>query len=326
MFLLGEHIMIVHRFAAGLCSALVLSAFSAAALAGAGPVPAHPDHTHVPGPNIAIGPSPVAGNVSVVMGLNGFAGGNVGVSSGPDGLLIVDDLLPGFEHKLEDVLKTMKTCAGCGDLKYLINTHWHFDHTGNNEHFGGAPVVIAHETVRPLLASPQELKMFAMHFPAKERAGLPDVTFASTASVYFNGEEIELTHFAKSHTSGDIAAYFTESKVLHLGDLYFNGMFPVIDLEHGGSVQGMIASIETVLKNYDADTKVIPGHGSVSGMKELRAYLRMLKATTKAVQTAKKAGLSLQDVQKRGLDEQWSSWSWSFVPTDTWIKLIYTSL
>jgi len=318
--------MSVQRFTVGLCSALVVSTLSVTALAGAGPAPVHPDHTHAPGPNVAIGPVSVGGNVSVVMGLDGFAGGNVGVSSGPDGLLIVDDLLPGFQHKLEDVLSTMKTCAECSDVKYLINTHWHFDHTGNNEHFGGAPVVIAHETVRPLLASPQELKMFAMHFPAKTRAGLPDVTFAQKASVYFNGEEIELTHFPKSHTSGDIAAYFTESKVLHLGDLYFNGMFPVVDLDHGGSVQGMIASIETVVKRYDADTKVIPGHGPVSTMKEVQAYLDMLKATTLAVQAAKTAGLSLEDVQKKGLDDRWKDWSWSFVPTKTWISFIYNSL
>ncbi|HEY9080258.1 MBL fold metallo-hydrolase [Magnetovibrio sp.] len=321
--------MIVQKIVAGMCTALLASTLSVAALAGAGPAPVqpdHPDHSHTPGPNIAIGPISVGGNVSVVMGLNGFAGGNVGVSAGPDGLLIVDDLLPGFEHKLEDVLSTMKTCAECGELKYLINTHWHFDHVGNNEHFGGAPVVIAHETVRPLLAEPQEFKMFAMHFPAKSRAGLPDVTFTQKASVFFNGEEIELTHFPKSHTSGDIVAYFKDSKVLHLGDLYFNGMFPVIDLEHGGSVQGMIASIEAVLEQYPADTKVIPGHGPVSDMKEVKAYLGMLKSTTKAVATAKQAGLSLDDVKKQGLDMQWASWSWSFVSTETWITFVYNSL
>jgi len=318
--------MIVKCMSATVCAVAVISTLSTAAFAGVGQVPAVAAHSHAPGPSVAIGPIAVGGNVSVVMGLDGFAGGNVGVSSGPDGLLIVDDLLPGFEHKLEDVLSTLKTCVDCQGIQYLINTHWHFDHTGNNEHFGGAPVVIAHEAVRPLLASPQELKMFAMHFPAKSRAGLPDVTFASKASVFFNGEEIELTHFPKSHTSGDISAYFTKSKVLHLGDLYFNGMFPVIDLEHGGNVRGMIQSIETVVANYDAETKVIPGHGPVSGMKEVREYLDMLKATLKTVEMAKKAGMSLEATQKQGLDERWTSWSWSFVPTNTWISFVYKSL
>lgn len=312
----------VKRFVAALSA---ITMMSTAAMAAESAPSAH-DHTHVPGPNVAIGAQAVSGNVSVVMGLNGFAGGNVGVSSGPDGLLVIDDLVPGFQHKLADVLSTMKTCADCGDLKYLINTHWHFDHTGNNEHFGAAPVVIAHDTVRPLLAAPQELKMFKMKFPAKSAAGLPDVSFATEATVHFNGEKIALTHFPKSHTSGDIAVYFTQSKVLHLGDLYFNGMFPVIDLEHGGNVKGMITSVQAVLKNYPADTKVIPGHGAVTDMKEVRTYLEMLTATTKTVEQAKKAGKSLEAAQKQGLDKRWASWAWNFVPQEVWIAMIYNSL
>lgn len=306
------------RFASMLCTGFVVSTVASAAFAAS-------DHTHTPKPSVAIGASAVGGNVLVVMGLDGFAGGNVGLSAGPDGLLIIDSMLPGFQHKLENVLDQVKTCVDCGDLKYMINTHWHFDHTGNNEHFGGSPVVIAHDAVRPLLAAPQDLTMFNMHFPAKSRAGLPDVTFAMKSSVYFNGEEIELMHFPKSHTSGDIAAYFTQSNVLHLGDLYFNGMFPVVDLEHGGNVRGMIKSIETALKRYPTDVKIIPGHGAVSGLQELRGYLTMLKETTKTVTKAKKAGKSLEAIQKQGLDERWKSWAWQFVSTDTWIALIYNS-
>lgn len=318
--------MFVKRFAAALCTGVVLSTVATTVMAAEKTAPSTHDHSHVPGPSVAIGSQAVGGNVSVVMGLNGFAGGNVGVSSGPDGLLVVDDLVPGFQHKLADVLATMKTCADCGDLKYLINTHWHFDHTGNNEHFGGAAIVIAHDTVRPLLAAPQELKMFKMKFPAKSPAGLPDVSFATEASVHFNGEKIVLRHFPKSHTSGDIAVHFTESNVLHLGDLYFNGMFPVVDLEHGGNVKGMIRSLEAVVQGYGADTKVIPGHGAVSGMKEVQAYLDMLKTTTKTVEQAKKSGMSLEAIQKRGLDKRWKSWAWSFVTPETWIAMIYNSL
>ena len=279
-----------------------------------------------PGPSVTIENKAVSGNVSVVMGVNGFAGGNVGVSSGPDGLLIVDSMLAGFQHKLENVLSVLKTCADCGDLKYLINTHWHSDHTGTNEHFGGAPVLIAHETVRPLLATEQKIKAFDMVVPATKPAGLPDITFAKKSSVYFNGEEVELRHFPKSHTSGDIVAYFKQSKVLHLGDLYFNGMFPFIDLEHGGNVKGMISSIEAVIEQYPADTKIIPGHGAVSDMKALRFFLQMLKETTKAVEASKNSGMSLQATKKLGLDKQWKSWEWQFINTDTWIALIYNSL
>ncbi len=275
---------------------------------------------------ITIGYEVVAGNVLVVKGLDGFAGGNVAVLPGADGLLIVDDMLHGFERKLEQVFSAVKRCDDCGDLKYIINTHWHSDHTGTNEYFGGKAVVVAHEAVRFLLADKQEIKSLEKVVPATKPTGLPDITFTTKSSVYFNGEEIELTHFPKSHTSGDIAVYFKEANVLHLGDLYFSGMFPFIDLEHGGNVQGMINSIEAVLEQYPADTKIIPGHGVVTGMTELRVFLQMLQETTKTVEKSKKAGMSLKSVQKQGLNKRWASWAWDFISTDTWIALVYNSL
>ncbi|MCP3672499.1 MAG: MBL fold metallo-hydrolase [Gammaproteobacteria bacterium] len=294
--------------------------------AGTGPAVSAVDASHTPKPSIGIGYEVVAGNVSVVKGLDGFAGGNVAVSSGADGLLIVDDMLQGFERKLEHIFSGLKKCAECGDLKYLINTHWHSDHTGTNEYFGGKAVVIAHETVRSLMAVEQHMKSFNKVVPATKHSGLPDITFTTKSSVYFNGEEIELIHFPKSHTSGDIVVYFKQSKVLHLGDLYFNGMFPFIDLEHGGNVKGMISSIEAVLKHYPADIKIIPGHGAVTDMMELQSFLQMLKETTKTVEESKMAGMSLQSVQKQGLNQRWASWEWDFISTETWIKLVYNSL
>jgi len=316
--------MIVKRFVLTLCSAVAFSTVATGSFAGAGS--GGHDHTHVPGPSVAIGAVEVGGNVSVVMGLDGFAGGNVGVLSGPDGLLIVDDMLAGFEHKLENVLSTLKTCADCGTLKYLINTHWHFDHTGNNDHFGGGAVLVTHDTVRPLFQKEHNIEAINLIVPEKTRDGLPDITFAQNASIYFNDEEIELTHFPKSHTSGDVVVFFKGSNVIHMGDLYFNGMFPFIDLDSGGNVKGMIRSAEAALKRYPADAKVIPGHGPVSDMKGLRSYLDMLKQTTEVVEAAKKAGKSLEETQKQGLDERWASWAWSFVSTETWIALIYNSL
>lgn len=301
--------------------ALALSLMSTVAFAGAG----H-NHDNKPSPDVTLASTFVDGNVSVIMGVGGFAGGNVAVSAGPDGLLMVDDFLPGFAQKLEAALVDLKTCQTCGDLKYLINTHWHFDHVANNEHFGGAAILIAHDAVRPLLNSPQELKAFNLNIPAKNRDGLPDITFAQKSSVYFNGEEIELTHFPQSHTSGDIAAYFKKSNIVHLGDLYFNGLFPFIDLQNGGNVKGMISSIETVIKQYRSDVKIIPGHGALSNIDELKTYLVMLKDTTKAVEMGKNKGLSLEQIQKQGLDKKWQSWAWKFVSTETWIALVYGSL
>jgi len=303
-----------------------LFSINSVGLVFAGAAPATADHTHEQKPSIALGHEIVAGNVSVVMGMNGFAGGNVAVLSGLDGLLIVDDMLPGFQHKLENVLNVLKKCEDCGDLKYLINTHWHFDHTGTNEHFGSEAIIIAHETVRSLLEIEQKIKALDMVVPATKPAGLPDITFTKKSSIYFNDEEIELRHFPKSHTSGDIVAYFKQSKVLHLGDLYFNGMFPFVDLEHGGNVKGMINSIEFVLEHYPSDTKIIPGHGAVTDMVKLQSFLQMLKETTKEVKQSKKTGMSLPSIQKQGLNERWSSWSWEFISTKTWIAQVFNSL
>ncbi|MBT3719467.1 MAG: MBL fold metallo-hydrolase [Gammaproteobacteria bacterium] len=308
-------------FATTVVGALLINS---AVLAGVGHTTS--DHGHVPGPEVAIANQPVGGNVSAITGVGGFAGGNVGVLSGADGVLIVDSLLSGFQYKLENVLSTLKVCSGCGDVKYLINTHWHFDHTGTNEYFGNDAVLIAHNSVRPLLSSEQEVKAVGKVFPALKPSGLPDITFTEQSSLYFNGEEIELTHFPKSHTSGDVVVYFKQSEVLHLGDLYFNGMFPFVDLEHGGNVLGMIRSVESVLQSYPADTKVIPGHGAVSGMEELRSFLMMLKETTAIVEKGKNSGMSLQLMQKQGLDEKWASWEWGFVSTKIWITLVYNSL
>ncbi|MCW8914422.1 MAG: MBL fold metallo-hydrolase [Magnetovibrio sp.] len=310
-------------FFVSLATAAFFCSASTVAQAGAGHAA---DHSHVPGPSVKVGASEVNGNVSVVMGLDGFAGGNVGVLTGPDGLLIVDNFMPGFQHKLEHALNTLKTCSDCGDLKYLINTHWHFDHSGNNDHFGDNAVLITHETVRPLYQKQHDYPEMKMVVPKKTRAGMPDITIAQKATIYFNGEEIELMHYPKSHTSGDVAVYFKGSNVVHLGDLYFNGTFPYVDLDNGGNVLGMTATIEAALEHYPADAKVIPGHGPVSGMVELKAYLDMLKETTEIVRDAKNAGMSLEEVQKKGLDERWSSWSWVFISTDAWIAQVYNSL
>jgi len=320
-----EDVMFVKQVAQGaLAAAIVLGASNA--FAGTGPAPNTHDHTHTPEPTVEVGVTKVSGNVSVVMGTNGFAGGNVGVSSGTDGALIVDDLLPGFEQRLEAALAGIPGCTDCARPKYLINTHWHFDHVGTNDHFGGPAVLIAHDTVRPLLAAPQEFKFLGMKFEPKSEAGLPDISFAQKASLQFNGERIELAHFPASHTTGDIVAYFTASNVLHTGDLFFNGMFPFIDFEHGGKVKGMIKSVEKLLADYPDDVAIIPGHGVLAGKAELRTYLAMLKETTRSVETAKAKGMALEDIQNMGLDPKWQSWNWVFVDTKGWIAMVYNSL
>ncbi len=311
----------LNSFLTIIVSSLLLS--STLAFAGA----SHAEsHTSEAKEDIKIGHQKVSKNISVVMGLNGFAGGNVAVLSGKEGLLVVDDMLPGFHHKLQKVLNTISECEDCAKVKYLINTHWHFDHTGTNEYFGDEAVVISHKSVRELLKNDQTVKAFNMVVPATKPAGLPDITFTTKSAVHFNGEEIELIHFPNSHTSGDIIVYFKSSNVLHLGDLYFSSMFPFIDLEFGGNVKGMIKSVESILKNFPKDTIIIPGHGKVSNMSELATFLNMLEETTKEVQSYKQSGMSLESIQEKGLHKRWDSWTWNFIDAKTWISLVYNSL
>jgi len=276
-------------------------------------------------PEITVGVVPVAGPITMLIGVGGFSGGNVGVSSGPDGLLIVDDKLKTFSHKLEARLDELKTCSNCGDLKFVLNTHWHFDHSGGNAYFGGQAVIVAHDNVRKLLAAPQEIKFFKMKLPASPDQALPVITYRDSVSVHFNGEEIRVIHFPNGHTDGDSVIHFTKSNVLHLGDQFFNGLFPFVDIEHGGNVISMTRNIGDIIKAFPADAKVIPGHGPLGDMKALGAYHDMLKATTKIVKDQKATGMKLEEIRAFGLPEKWKSWSWR-ISTDMWIALIYNSL
>ncbi len=300
---------------------------SALILAGFGAIDAAFAQSKKPAkkPEITIGMVPVAGPITMLIGVGGFSGGNVGVSSGPDGLLIVDDKLKPFSHELEARLDELKTCSNCGDLKFVLNTHWHFDHTGGNAYFGGQAVIVAHDNVRKLLAAPQEIKFFKMKLPASPDQALPVITYRDSVSVHFNGEEIRVIHFPNGHTDGDSVIHFTKSNVLHLGDQFFNGLFPFVDIEHGGNVISMTRNIGDIIKAFPADAKVIPGHGPLGDMKALGAYHDMLTATTKIVKDQKAAGKTLKEIQAAGLPEKWKSWSMR-ISTDMWIALIYNSL
>lgn len=269
---------------------------------------------------------PVTDKIAMLIGVGGFTGGNVGVSAGEDGLLIVDDGIAPALEEIKTQLEELKTCVQCGDVVFLINTHWHFDHVEGNEHFGkqGA-VIVAHDNVRVLLSSPQEFKSMGMKFAAYPKEALPVVTFDESVSLHFNGEEIQVTHLPNGHTNSDSIVYFTGSNVLHTGDLFFNGMFPFVDLEHGGSVKEMTKNVEEIINVFPEDVKIIPGHGELADMEDLKSYHTMLVETTKIVQDQMNNGKSLEEIQAAGLPEKWKSWEWEF-DESSWIKLVYASL
>src|SRR5688572_29298555 len=191
----------------------------------------------------------VAGNIYMLVG----AGGNIGVSIGDDGILIVDDQYAPLAPKIKEALK------GISDkpVKFVLNTHYHGDHTGGNEAFGETAPVIAHTNVRKRMAE----GVPARNIAPSSKGALPVITFDDRLAIHINGEDIRAIHCPGGHTDGDSVIYFTQSKVVHMGDDYFNGRFPFIDLQSGGSVKGLIRNVEKVLSDIPADTKVIPGHG-----------------------------------------------------------------
>ena len=260
----------------------------------------------------------VSGNVYMLEG----SGGNIGVSVGPDGILIVDDQYAPLADKIKAALKTL----GEGKLKFILNTHYHGDHTGGNIAFGPDAPIIAQTNVRKRLSEEQKSKFFNRTTPASPKEALPVITFDNAVSVFFNGEEIKVIHFPHGHTDGDSVIFFTGSNVVHMGDDFFNGRFPVVDLEAGGDVEGMTKNVGDIISKLPAGVKVIPGHGALSDADGLKAFHNMLVQTTDIVRKRIAAGKTLDQIKAEGLPEEWKTWGSGFIKTDVWLTLIYTSL
>jgi len=250
----------------------------------------------------------VAGNVYLLQG----EGGNIGVSAGPDGVLIVDDEFAPLAEKIQAAM----TAINPGKLKFVINTHFHGDHTGSNPYFGRQAPIIAQANVRIRLGAGKDDK----------REGLPVVTFNDTLSVHFNGEEIKLVHAPHGHTDSDTLIFFTKSNVVHMGDQFFSGRFPNIDLGGGGDVRGYIRNVENAMKMIPPDAKIIPGHGPLSGMKEMKEFHEMLVTTAGIVEKAIADGKSFQQVKAQGLPARWKSWEAPTERTDRWLDILYRGL
>ena len=260
----------------------------------------------------------VAGNVYMLQG----SGGNIGVSVGSDGILIVDAQFAPLADKIKAALKAL----GEGKLKFVLNTHWHGDHTGGNVVFGPEAPIIAHDNVRKRLAVEQKSEFFKRTTPASPKEALPVVTFGQSLSVHFNGEEIKVIHFPQGHTDGDSIIFFTGSNVVHMGDDFFAGRFPFVDLESGGTVEGLAKNIGEIIPKLSTDVKLIPGHGPISTVDDLKLYHRMLVETTDIVRKKMAAGTALAQIKTEGLPEEWKSWGTGFIKTDVWIETIHRSL
>lgn len=264
--------------------------------------------------------SRVAANVYMIDATGGYAGGNIGVSVGEDGILIVDDQFAELADKIAAALKGITDKP----VRYVINTHYHSDHTDGNAIFGQKAVIISHDNLRKRLEAGQDLEFEDKDFKplVLPKQALPIITYDHSLTVHVNGEEIRAINYPHAHTNGDSVVWFTASNVVCMGDEFFNGMFPIIDLAGGGSVKGLTAAINDVIQIIKPDTKIIPGHGPIGTVGDLKSYLAMLTDSYAIVRAGLKQGKSVERLQKDHALARYDKYSQGFLTADEFIELL----
>lgn len=257
---------------------------------------------------VQITQSQLAPNVYVFMG----AGGNIGVSSGDDGLLIIDDQFAPLADKISEALNTLQP----GMPKYVINTHFHGDHTGGNSHFGEQGTIVAHHNVLARLSEDKSLS----------KTALPVITFDKGLSVHFNNDTLEVKHLGPGHTDGDSIVIWKTANVIHMGDLFFKDKFPFIDLDHGGSILGYRDNVSAALALINDKTQVIPGHGEMATKNDLLKFKHMLDDSINWMRKEISLGKSLAQIKKQGVPKKWKQWGWEFISEDKWINTLHLGL
>ncbi len=259
----------------------------------------------------------VGGSVYMLEG----AGGNIGVSVGDDGILLVDDQFAPLAPKIQAALRTITSQP----VRFVLNTHWHGDHTGGNEPFAATASIIAHENVRKRLGM-ESRSMSGQVRPPAPKGALPVITFDDRLTVHVNGEDIRAIHYPKGHTDGDAIIFFPKSNVVHMGDDFFSGRFPFIDLQSGGSVKGLIANLDKVIPQIPTGAKIIPGHGPISTVDDLKKFASMLKESTALVEAGIRAGKTLEKLKNEKVLGKFDSWSWEFIKTERFTEILYNDL
>ena len=251
-------------------------------------------------------------------------GGNIGLSVGADGVFMIDDqYAPLTEGIRAEIAKITDR-----PVRFLINTHWHGDHTGGNESLGGTgTVIVAHENVRKRMSTDQVMAFFGREVPASPAGALPIITFDSAVTFHLNGEDIRAVHVVNAHTDGDAIIHFPASNVIHAGDVTFIGQYPFIDVDSGGSVNGVIGAVDAILALSDENTKIIPGHGPLSTAADLRPYRSMLVTMRDRIAAMIADGKTLEEVQAAKPSAEYDeALGKGFINPDNFVKEIYLSL
>lgn len=284
---------------------------------------AHQGHSHDKDPkkeasqsDIKIETTKVASGLYMMMG----QGGNITVSIGDDGTFLIDDQYASMSKKISAAIKK----AGGDTPRFLLNTHWHGDHTGSNTDFGEqGTIIVAHENVRKRLSSDQFVKAFNMKSGPQPKAALPVITFTDGITFHWNGNTVEARHVEAAHTDSDSYVFFKESNVVTTGDLYFAGFYPFIDPDSKGSVAGVIVGVNEILNFINDETKVIPGHGPLSNKKELTAYRDMLQSVYDRVKALKEDGKSLEEIiaakPTADFDAKWGN---GIFTAEKWLSIV----
>ena len=252
------------------------------------------------------------------------AGGNIGVSIGVDGVFLIDDQYGAINEKLKAAVARLSGLP----IKLVLNTHWHADHTGGNELLAevGA-LIVAHDNVRKRMSSTHVSAFFKSETPPSPQAALPVVTFDRTVTLHLNGHTIRIEHAGPAHTDGDAIVFFEEANVVHMGDLFFNGLYPFIDADSGGSIDGMITVLDDVIPMLDDATKVIPGHGPLSDRSGLIEFSFMLRDVRDQIQMMIDTGKSVEAIiaaqPTAGYDKIWGG---GFIKPDAWVGLVYDGM
>ncbi len=251
-------------------------------------------------------------------------GGNIGVAAGEDGVFLVDDQYAPLTDKIVAAVRAISDRP----IGFVLNTHWHTDHTSGNENLRNAgALIVAHDNVRTRLSAPEYSEFFDRTVPPASTAALPSLTFSEAVTFHLNGGEIHAFHVEHAHTDGDAIVVFKNANVVHMGDTYFNGLYPYIDVSTGGSIDGTIAAVEKALALSDDETKVIPGHGPLADRAELLGYLEMLRGVRAAVAEAIAMGKDREAVIAARPTAQWDEeWGRVWLTPEQFTSIIYRSL